>query len=800
MKVTLNWLKEYVDIDISAAELADRLLNAGFEVEEIKDLSAGITGVVTGRITALRKHENAEKLKVCEIDVGGKVLTIVTGAPNVSLGDFVPVALDGARLPCGKNIVTSSLRGVISEGMLCGGSELGVDDGVYAGASVDGIMLLRESDALPLGTDINKVLGFDDIMLDISVLSNRPDCQSVYGLAREIAVILNKPLKPLEIGFTATEGGAGVQIKVDEPKLCPRYMAKAVKGVKLAPSPKWMQSRLRAVGVRPINNIVDITNYVLWEAGQPMHAFDVANIGGKQLNIRMGRGEEITALDGKKYIVEKNMLAIADADKPVAIAGVMGGEYSGVTAEIKDILFESARFARGSVRATGRALGLRSDSSARFEKGVDQNSPEIGLFRAVHLIQKLNCGTVMSCLTDIGGGEPNRRIAAPHKKVFGLLGIKIPVDKCVEILNRLGLKTRVRADEFLCEIPAYRGDIEDYADIAEELIRIYGYKNIKSTFIKKARPTVGGVPETIKAANRLRNTLAGQGMSEITTYSFVSPSAFDKLMIDKDDPLRQVYTIKNPLGEDYSVMRTTLLHNILTVAEFNLKRKNNELRLFEYGRVYFDAKRKMQNAKFKDEMPVEINKVSLLVSGENENFYTLKGVVENIAADFDLECEMARGCNNFLHPGKCAEIIVNGIDVGYLGEVHPLVLQNYDIGQPVLVAELNFDALLGMKAERKKAAPPPQHPDIERDIAVVLDEKYTAGEIEKVIKAADPLVLSARLFDVYRGGQIEQGFKSAAFKLKIQPFDRTLTDKETANVMEKVIAALEKQCGAKLRT
>jgi phenylalanyl-tRNA synthetase beta chain len=669
--------------------------------------------------------------------------------------------------------------------MLCGGGELCIDDGVYAGAGVDGIVLLRKDDALPLGLDINKVLGFDDIMLNVAVTSNRPDCQSVYGIAREIAAILDRPLKPLEIGFTEAEGGAGIQIKVDEPKFCPRYTAKAVKDIKLGPSPKWMQGRLRAVGVRPINNIVDITNYVLWETGQPMHAFDVSKIGGKQLNIRMGRNEEITALDGKKYIVTDKMLAIADAEKPVAIAGVMGGEYSGVTADTKDILFESARFARGHVRITGRALGLRSDSSARFEKGVDQNSPETGLFRAVHLVQRLNCGTVMSCLTDIGGPEKDRAVTASVNKIFGLLGVKIPLDICVGILNRLGLKVSVKGKDFVCGVPAHRGDIEDFADVAEELIRIYGYDKIKPSFIKKARPTVGAVPETIKAANRLRNTLTGQGMSEITTYSFISPSAFDKLMLDKNDTLRRVHTIKNPLGEDYSVMRTTLLHNILSAAEFNLKRKNNELRLFEYGRVYSDA---------------EINKVSLLVSGGGENFYTLKGIVENIVADFGI-CDLSFAVCDlpFLHPGKSAAITVNGNDIGYLGEIHPLVLANYDIHQAVLAAELNFDALLKVEVKAKKAVPPPQHPDIERDIAVVTEEKYTAGELERAIKSADPLVISARLFDIYRGGQIAAGYKSAALRLRIQPFDRTLTDKEVGDVMDRVVKSLERQCGAKLR-
>lgn len=799
MKVTLNWLKEYVDINVSPEALADKLLNAGFEVEEIRDLSAGITGVRLGRITALRKHENADKLQVCTLDMGGrKKLTVVTGATNVKTGDLVPVAVHGAHLPCGKDIEAGSLRGVVSEGMLCGGSELMLGDAEYPGAEADGIMIMRE-DGFALGADINKVLGFDDTVLDISVTSNRPDCQSVYGLAREIAVILNKPLKPLDLSFKPAEGGAGIKINV-ETRLCPRYMAKAVKDIKLEPSPHYMQSRLRAVGVRPINNIVDITNYVLWETGQPMHAFDVSSIGGRQLNIRLSKGETITALDGRKYNLLKDMLVIADETKPLAIAGVMGGEYSGVTEATADVLFESARFSRGSVRATGRKLGLRSDSSARFEKGVDQNSPEIGLYRAAHLIQKHGCGTVMSCTTDIGGPERDRRIKASRKKIAALLGISIPAKKSVDILNRLGIRAKLEGDSFICEVPAFRGDIEDYADIAEELIRVYGYSKIKSEFMAKARPTIGGVPEAFAAASRLRRTLTGQGVYEITTYSFGPPDMFDRLLMEKDDVLRKAYKIKNPLGEDYSVMRTTLLHHLLHAADFNLKRKNTELRLFEFGRVYSPSPKEVNMGIVYNPGPQEGSRVSVLVSGAGESFYTLKGLVENIAGDFGLEPEYSPSRRKYLHPGKGAELRINGRAAGYMGEVHPLVMKNYGLTQAVMAAELDFDLLLELAAPLKRAAPPPQHPDIERDIAVVVKESVTAGEMAAALKRADAFIVEAKLFDVYRGGQIPEGYKSAAFKLKIQPFDRTLTDKEVALVMDKAVTALAKETGAKLRS
>ncbi len=800
MKVTLNWLKEYVDINVAPHVLADKLLNAGFEVEEIKDLSAAITNVKLGRIIAIDKHGNADKLQVCTLDMGGrKRKTIITAATNVSAGDLVPVALDGAHLPCGKDITAGAIRGVLSEGMLCGGSELGLDDTMYPGAGVDGILIMRD-DGFPLGSDINRVLGYDDIVFDISVTSNRPDCQSVYGIAREISVILGKPLRPLDLKFSPKEGGAGVVIKV-ETRLCPRYMAKAVMDIRQAPAPLYMQHRLRAVGIRPINNIVDVTNYVLWETGQPMHAFDVDRLSGKQLNIRLAEGgEKITALDGKTYSLQKDMLVIADGAAPVAIAGVMGGEQSGVTAATASILLESARFARGSVRATGRKLGLRSDSSARFEKGVDQNSPEVGLYRAAHLIQKHEMGTVMSCTTDIGGPEKDRRVIAGKKKIAALLGISIPAKTAINILTRLSIKARAEGDKYICEVPAFRSDIEDYADIAEELIRIYGYQKIKSEFIVKARPTVGSVPAQAVFSEKLKNTMAGQGAYEITTYSFGPPDMFDRLNLNKDDIWRKAYKIRNPLGEDYSVMRTTLLHNMLSAAEFNLKRKNNSIRLFELGRVYSPSPKEVNMGITYNPGPQEGNRISALVSGQGESFYTLKGLVENIALDFNLSFDLKPSSRAFLHPGKSAELSVGGRAAGYMGEVHPLVMKNYGLTQPVYAAEIDFDLLLELYAPRIKAAPPPQHPDIERDIAVVVPENVTAGEMSAALLKSDPLITGAKLFDVYRGDKIPEGFKSAAFKLKIQPFDRTLTDKEVILVMEKAVSALSKAFGAKLRS
>lgn len=790
MKAPLKWLSEYVDIEIGVEELAKRLLNAGFEVEEIIDLSGGIKNVVTGKILRLEKHPNADKLQVCTIDVGEKEPVIIcTAATNVFEGACIPVAKDGSVLAGGHPINATNFRGITSFGMLCSGAELGIDNSVYEGAETDGIMILKEEYAP--GRDMLEVLGMDDTVLDISVTANRPDCQCVYGIAREISVLLNKPLRPLALKTNDKEGSAGVAVRVENTALCPRYMLKGAEGVRVAPSPMWMQARLRAVGIRPINNIVDITNYVLIEVGQPLHAFDDRMITGKTIVVRnAAEGETITALDGKTYKLKPSMLAICDAGKPVAIAGVMGGEHSGISADTKRVLIESARFARGSVRATSRALGLRSDSSARFEKGVDQGLQSIGLYRAMHLMEALNCGTPLSETVDAGGEGAYRTVEFPIKKISDIIGIKIPDAKVTEILNNLSIQSRLSGKNLICIIPPFRSDVEDFADIAEEVIRIYGYDKVKASFIKKARPTEGVTPESVRLSDRLRTTLCGLGLSEIITYSFVSPQFPQKLMLTGGREA-EPYKIRNPLGEEYSVMRTTLMHNILSVAEYNLNHKNLEFGIFESGKVYLPRP--------EGEMPEERVRFSLLLTGQGKDFFDLKAICEEIAADFRVSFEYKRSEKAFLHPGISADIFVRGQYLGFLGQVHPIVQKNYDLSQTVYAAELDFELLAALNDPSVTAKVLPKFPDVERDIALVLDAETEIGAVIDVLSAADPLIAGVKLFDIYRGEQVDAGKMSAAFRITLRDYEDTLKDNRINEAMAALLAAAEKKCGAQIR-
>ena len=589
MKAPISWLQDFVKIDIPAEALADKLVHAGFEVEEIIREADAIKNVVTGRVLAMERHPNSDHLWICQINVKTATLQIVTGAQNVQVGDIVPVALDGAVLPDGKRIFNGELRGVKSLGMLCSGSELGLTDADYEGADVDGILILKPD--TKVGVDINEILGRTDVILDVSVTANRPDCNSIWGIAREVGAVLHKTVKAPVTSYTATPERIFnlLDVQVADAELCPRYMAKAVKNIKICESPKIIKDRLRAVGIKPINNIVDITNYILIELGQPMHAFDYEKIAGHRIVVRRAEeGETITTLDNTTHNLDNDVLVIADAEKPLAVAGIMGGLDSGISDDTHTIIFESAKFARDNVRRTSRKLNLKSDSSARFEKGIDFLSQAIAIDRALTLIQTNGWGTIISGTidTNMNAVKP-RTLTVPYKKINNILGIKVPTEKMVEILNSLQIKTVVKGKRLECQIPAYREDIEGANDLAEEIIRLYGYNKIKSTlFADASKQTMGGRDAFRTKEDLLKRILTAKGANEIITYSFISPKTFDILRLPKNDALRNAIPILNPLGEDVSIMRTTLVGSMLSIIGSNFSKNNKDGIFFETSKVF----------------------------------------------------------------------------------------------------------------------------------------------------------------------------------------------------------------------
>jgi phenylalanyl-tRNA synthetase beta chain len=796
MKVPLSWLKDFVDIsDISPEDLAEKLTNIGFEIEEIQYLGQNIENVFTGKITKIKKHPNADKLVVCDLDMGKQTLTIVTGADNIKEGDIVPVATDGAILPCGKKIKSSALRGVTSQGMLCSGEELCIDDSVIEGAEVDGILILPHE--TELGQDIKTVMGLDDYVFDVSVTPNRPDCNSIYGIAREVGAVLgkkvNSPSLKYEINNTINND---IKVNVSNFDLCPRYMASRIKNAQIMPSPKWMRDRLRKVGIRAINNFADITNYVLIEIGQPMHAFDYRNIEGKTINVRMAKtSEKITALDEKSYSLKPDHLVIADGKKPIAIAGIMGGEYSSIALDTNDVIFESAIFARGNVRTTSRNLGLSSESSVRFTKGVDYWSCETGMKRALALVWELGCGKIVGGIIDIKQKEEKEKVIdVSINKINSLLGIEIPSQKIAEILNRLEIKTKIKGDTLSCVIPLFRTDLENHADIAEEIIRYYGYDKVGFTLPDTSSSIKIGVNKFYKAVEQTMQTLVGLGLYEILTYSFINKNWLIKLNFDKDDYRLNTIDLLNPLSEEYGSMRTTLIPNLLSVAAYNLNHKNNELRLFELSRVYLPKKLPLKD------LPQESNYLGAVICNEKDDFLTVKAIVENVLRDFGLNASYESSKEPFLHPGISADVKINGQKIGFLGAAHPSVLKNYDIYKTLYILELDYDKIW----QHKKSItfkPLSKFQAIERDLAFLVKEEVPAQElIDHIQRSGGENLESVELFDVYKGAQIQKGYKSMAFSLVFRSHDTTLKDEDISKNIDKIIRGLKYKYNAELRS
>ena len=791
MDLSMKWLSDFVDIDVDARRFSQAMTMTGSKVEGWKTEGSGLNKVVVGRIISVEKHPDADKLVVCKVDVGDtEPLQIVTGASNVFTGAVVPVALDGSSLPGGAKIKKSKLRGVESCGMLCSLSELELTKNDFPYAIADGIFIIQED--CSAGDDIRQALGLDDTIVEFEITPNRPDCLSIIGIAREAAATFGKPFRlhvPNIVGGVSKTRDY-IDAEIHEPGLCCRYSARAVKNVKIEPSPRWMRERLRASGVRPINNIVDITNYVCLEYGQPMHAFDYRFISGGRINVRLARkNETIITLDGVTRKLEPDMLVIADDTKPVAIAGIMGGEYSGIMPDTGTIVFEAAMFSGTGIRITSKKLGLRTESSSRFEKGLDPQSTVAALNRACELVELLGAGEAAGDYIDIDCSDKTpKTVRLEPSWINAFLGTEIPEDFMIKALVSLDFKV----EGGVITVPSYRADVSHKADIAEEIARMYGYDNIPVSLTLGAT-TQGGLNPGQRFEKRMRDTLLAQGLSEITTYSFVSPKYYDKILMPSSSPKRRSVTIMNPLGEDTSIMRTTLLPSMLEVLTRNYSNRNLDARFFEVGTAYFP--------RGANELPDEVQKLAIGMYGENINFYSLKGIVEELLADAGIEDYDVAACwdEPAYHPGRCARISAGGETLAVLGELHPKVQSNYGIDIRVYAAEIDFDLLRRCARLEKEYRPLPKFPATTRDIAVICDEETPVLELEKTIKSAARKVLeSIALFDVYRGKQIAANKKSVAFSIILRVQDRTLTDEEADIIMKKIVAALS-SIGAVLR-
>ena len=792
MKLSREWLGEYTTIGAPDKEYCDAMTMSGSKVEGWEVTGSEISRVVVGRVISMERHTNSDHMWVCKIDVGGeRELQIVTGAQNVNIGDLVPVALDGSTLPGGKEIRTGKLRGELSEGMLCSLGELGLEQRDFPYAIEDGIFILEE-DCLP-GDDIREVCGLNDSVVEFEITNNRPDCLSVRGLARESACTFHTPLTFAEPTVTAGHGDIHEKLSVEikDAELCPRYTARMVKNIKIAPSPKWMRRRLRASGVRPINNIVDITNYVMLEYGQPMHAFDYACLhDGKIIVRRAEEGESLRTLDGNDHALTPGMLVIADPEGPVALAGVMGGANSEITDETTTIVFESANFLGHSIRKTAIALGMRTDASGRFEKGLDLFATVPAVDRACELVEMLGAGEVFDGTIDVLAKEPETTfIELDDKRINALLGTDIPREFMTDTLTSLGFELNGNT----LTVPSWRGDCTMLADIAEECARFWGYDKIEATDIRGAA-TQGGYSEKTFFVRKLGTACRAMGYTEVVTYSFVSPSSLDKIKVPADSPLRDNYRILNPLGEDTSVMRTTALPSMLGVLSTNLSRRNMEAKLYEMATVY----KKQPGKVLADERTV----LTLGAYGGDVDFFALKGAVEALLCAartpdvrFTADTETAA-----FHPGRCAAVWSGDTRLGTLGQIHPDVCAAYGLDGATYCAEIDVVLLHDLEGAEPVYTPLPRFPAITRDIAVVCDAAVPVGELTECIRKAEKNVLrGVKLFDVYTGVGIPEGKKSVAFSLTLRSDDGTLTDDHAEEAVRAVLDALRESFGAVIR-
>ena len=795
MKLNRKWLNEdFVDLSqVSDKEFVETLTVFGQKVETYERMDAEVKNVVVGKVLSMVRHPNSDHMWICQVDVGKEEpVQIVTGAQNVTEGDLVPVALHNSWLPGGVHITKGRLRGELSNGMLCSFAELGLTQNDFPDAYADGIWILNNEDC-QVGQDINQVIGNDDTVVDFEITNNRPDCYSIIGLAREAAAAFGKHMRHHEPVVHGSDAGSiydYLDVEVPATELCNRYSSRMVANVKIGPSPKWLRQRLRANGVRPINNIVDITNYVMLEYGQPMHAFDYRYVSCGKIVVRESEEREtLTTLDGNVRNLKAGMLVIADENRAIGLAGIMGGENSEIMDDTTMVVFESANFNGTSIRQTALALGMRTEASGKFEKNLDPMMTIPAVQRACELVELLQCGDVLEGTIDVINYVPEpKKLPLECDKINRLLGTDISREDMVKYLNLLEIP--VEGDTIL--VPSFRPDLNLMADIAEEVGRSYGYNEIPTTAFKNA--TQGGYTPEMLMENKAGVLCRGMGYSEIITYSFVSPAIFDQIRLPGDSPLRNALRIQNPLGEDTSIMRTIALPSMMEILSRNNAYHNKAVKLYELAKIYLPVEGQV--------LPEEPKMLMLGTYGANETFFTLKGEVEAIFAGLRLKKASYTACstNPSYHPGRCAVLSIDGEEVGVMGQVHPLVAKNYGIDTDVYCAEINFTKLFACRLPDATYTPLPKYPAVSRDLALVCGEEITVAQAEDVITAAaGKLLRSVKLFDIYRGVGVPEGKKSMAFSLELRADDRTLTDTDSEAVTAKVLQALQEKLGAILR-
>ena len=796
MNTSLSWIKTYVpDLDVTAQEYTDAMTLTGTKVEGFTELDADLDKIVIGQIDKIEKHPDADKLIICQVNIGTESVQIVTGAPNVKEGDKVPVVLDGGRVagghdgkmtPGGIKIKKGKLRGVESFGMMCSIEELGSTREMYPEAPEYGIYIFPE-DAV-VGESAVKALGFDDVVFEYEITSNRVDCYGVLGIAREAAATFQKKFCPpiVEVKENDEKASDYVKVTVEDPELCPRYCARVVKNVKIGPSPKWMQRCLASNGIRPINNLVDITNYVMEEFGQPMHAYDLDTIANQEIVVRRaGKDEKFVTLDGQERIMDENVLMICDGEKAVGIAGIMGGENSMITDDVKTVLFEAACFDGTSIRLSSKRIGLRTDASGKFEKGLDPNNAQAAIDRACQLMEELGAGEVVGGMVDVCSEtrEPSRVKFEPEK-INKLLGTSLTKEEMIDYLGRVELAYDEKTDEIVA--PTFRQDIHCNADVAEEVARFYGYDKIPMT-LPTGEATTGKLPFKLRIQEVARDIAEYCGFSEGMSYSFESPKVFDKLCIPEDSDLRKVITISNPLGEDYSIMRTSTLNGMLASLSTNYNRRNKDVRLYELGNIYLPKSLPVT------ELPDERTMFTLGMYGKGD-FFDMNGVCEEFFEKIGMKKKVTYDPNSgkpFLHPGRQANMIYEGKVVGYLGEVHPAVADNYSIGEKAYIAVIDILDVLEFAGFNHKYTGIAKYPAVTRDLSLVVPHAVLAGQIEEIFNQRGGNILeSYQLFDIYEGAQIEKGFKSMAYSLVFRAHAKTLGENEISAAMKKIMNGL----------
>ena len=812
MNTPLSWIKDYVpELDCTVQEYVDAMTLSGTKVEGYEQLDKNLEKIVGGKILSIEKHPDADKLIVCQVQVTeeGEQVQIVTGASNVKVGDKVPVVLDGGRVagsahdnephPDGIKIKKGKLRGVPSFGMMCSIDELGSTVDMYPDAAPDGIYILSDNEDYrdaPIGSSVPELLGLHDTVVEYEVTSNRVDCFGILGIAREAAATFGKPFVPPVVKVTENDEKTSdyVSVEIQDTDLCSRYVAKVVKNVKIGPSPEWMKRRLAAVGIRPINNIVDITNFVMTEYSQPMHAYDLDTIADKKIVVKRAKnGEKFVTLDGQERELDDSILTICDGQKAIGIAGIMGGENTMITDEVNTMLFEAACFDGTNIRLSGKKLGMRTDAQAKFEKGLDPNTAMEAMNRACQLITELGAGEVVGGYVDVYPNvrEP-KRVAYDVDRINKMLGTDIDEDTMIGYFEKIDLPVDKAAKEII--VPTWRQDVNVLADVAEEVARFYGYDNIPTTLPASAA-TKGGLSEKLRVENIVRNVAEQSGFCEAMTYSFESPKVFDKLLISQEDALRNVVKISNPLGEDFSVMRTLPLNGMLTSLSTNFNRRNKNVRLYEIANVYIP---KDNTGK---ELPDERTQLTLGMFGEGD-FFDMKGVVEEVLEAVGIKSVKSydpKAEKNFLHPGRQAKVSVDGTVVGYLGEIHPEVAENYNMKTKAYVAVIDMPTLMELANFAIKYTGIAKYPAVSRDLSMVMPKSILVGQVEELIrKKGGKLLEDCTLFDVYEGDQIAEGHKSVAYSISFRAADHTLEEKEITTVMDKILKGLE-DMGIELR-